>query len=33
LKTIWPFLWINFISHQARNVCTKFDWNWTDVSF
>ena len=22
------FIWVNLNSYHARNVCTKFDWNW-----
>jgi hypothetical protein len=33
LKKSWKFIWINLNFHHARNVCTKFDWNWPDVSF
>jgi hypothetical protein len=33
LKRTSTFIWINLNSHHARNVCSKFDWNWEDVSF
>jgi hypothetical protein len=33
LKRTWAFIWINLNFHHARNVCSKFDWNWPNVSF
>jgi hypothetical protein len=33
LKRTSTFIWINLNSHHAGNVCSKFDWNWEDVSF
>jgi hypothetical protein len=33
LKRTSTFIWINLNSHHTRNLCSKFDWNWEDVSF